>query len=73
MVTNLGGILQLQNALHCVDCDDNRLRAQLCPGYMDTELMDMTAHESKGKLQLLCGKRVKERVTVQVRWICENI
>lgn len=52
-MTNLGSILQLEDALHGVDGDDYRLRAQLGPGYMDTQLMDMTTHECKGQLQLL--------------------
>lgn len=47
-MTNLGTIFQLEDALHGVDGDDDRLRAKLGPGYMDAQLMDMTTHECKG-------------------------
>lgn len=51
--TNLVSIPQLQNALHGIDGDDDRLRAQLGPGNVNTQLMDMTTHECKRKLQFL--------------------
>lgn len=34
-VTDLGTILQLEDTLHGVDGDDDRLRAQFGPGYVD--------------------------------------
>lgn len=52
-LTNLGTIFQLEDALHSVDGDDDGLWAKLGPGYMDAQLVDMTAHECKGQFQLL--------------------
>ena len=51
--TNLGSIPQFEDALHGVDSDDYCLRPQLCPWYVDAQLMDMPTHEREGQLQLL--------------------
>ena len=58
--TNLRSVLQFEDALHCVNGDDHGLGAQFGPGYVDTQLMDVTAQEGKGQFQLLeTGNKIK--------------
>lgn len=48
-VTNLCTISQLEDTFHGVDSDDDRFWAELCPGYVDPQLVNMATHERKGQ------------------------
>lgn len=48
-LTNLGAISQLEDTFHGVDSDDDRFWAELGPGHVDPQLVNMATHECKGQ------------------------
>lgn len=48
-LTNLDTISQLEDTFHGVDRDDDRFGAELGPGYVDPQLVNMATHECKGQ------------------------
>lgn len=51
--TDRGSVSELEDALHGVDGDDHGLGGQFGPGNMDAQLVDVSAQEHEGQLELL--------------------